>query len=802
MIKFRHTSIALVAAIAIVSPLFAEEQSFVYVTIPQQNLHTALNEFTAKTRLKLVVDSTLLEGKQSPKLEGKYTLQEGFKKLLEGSNLEVSLQDNQAIIHQVSGKKVDVLDAISITASADASAEGLMPVFHGGQVASGGKVGILGNKHTMETPFSVISYTNELIQDQQANSVGDVLLNDPSIRVARGFGNFQESYFMRGFLLNSDSVAYNGLYSLLPRQYIAAELFERVEVLRGASAFLVGASPGGDGLGGSINLLPKRAPNEKLIRMGVGTENGESFSTSVDIADRFGEEKSTGIRLNAAHKEGGSGIDDEDAKLDLIMVGMDYRKDNLRLSADLGYQNHRLRETRTNVTLSSVTTVPKAPNGSSNWAQPWTYSDEKDLFGTLRGEYDLSPSVTAWIAAGFRRSEESNSLANVTITNANSGLGYITRFDNTREDTVNSAETGIRGKAETFGVTHDIVASASYFELKKKAAYKWDFFNRYNTNMYAPTSYTLPAWSGSEFSGNDLDSPALTGKTKLTSFVVGDTLGFMDDTLLLTIGLREQRIHDKSYNYDTHIRSSAYTKDRLSPVLGVVYKVTPEVSLYGNYIEGLSKGDTAPSTAINKGEDLAPYVSKQKEIGIKYDNQTLGGSLALFTTSKPRGVTNASGYYVDEGEDRHKGAELMLYGEVMEGLKILGGLTLLDTEQVSTNSSLTEGKRVIGVPKKQANIGLDWDIPGVEGLSVDARFIMTGEVYADSANTLKVPSWERLDIGAKYQMVWDKHLVTMRARVLNVADTNYWASSGGYPENGYLVLGAPRTFMFNISMDF
>ena len=89
------------------------------------------------------------------------------------------------------------------------------------------------------------------------------------MRVARGFGNFQESYFIRGFLLDSDDTAFNGLYSLLPRQYIATELFERVEVLRGASAFLNGASPAGGGIGGSTQL-------------------------AADIARRFGPDGNTG----------------------------------------------------------------------------------------------------------------------------------------------------------------------------------------------------------------------------------------------------------------------------------------------------------------------------------------------------------------------------------------------------------------------------------------------------------------------------------------------------------------------------
>ena len=166
------------------------------------------------------------------------------------------------------------LSTITVEASADASAEGLTKPYAGGQVARGGKVGILGNQDMMSTPFTTTSYTNALIQNQQAKSVADVLQNDPSVRVARGFGNFQETYFIRGFLLSSDSIAYNGLYGLLPRQYISSNLFERVEVLRGPSAFLNGAAPSGDGIGGSINLLPKRAGNEPLTELTLGLSSG------------------------------------------------------------------------------------------------------------------------------------------------------------------------------------------------------------------------------------------------------------------------------------------------------------------------------------------------------------------------------------------------------------------------------------------------------------------------------------------------------------------------------------------------
>ncbi len=162
------------------------------------------------------------------------------------------------------------LPATEIVASADASADGLTQPYAGEQVARGGRVGILGNRDYMETPFTSTSYTSQLIQDQQARSVSDVLQNDPSVRVARGFGNFQELYVVRGFPLFSDDISYNGLYGLLPRQYVAAEFIERVEVFRGANTFLNGAAPGGSGIGGAINILPKRAPNEPLTRLTLG----------------------------------------------------------------------------------------------------------------------------------------------------------------------------------------------------------------------------------------------------------------------------------------------------------------------------------------------------------------------------------------------------------------------------------------------------------------------------------------------------------------------------------------------------
>ena len=695
------------------------------------------------------------------------------------------------------------LSTVTVNASADASAQGLSPAYPGGQVARGGRAGILGTKDAMDTPFSITSYTNELIQDRHARSVGDVLQNDPTVRVARGFGNFQEAFFIRGFILDSDDTAYNGLYSLLPRQYIATELFERVEVLRGASAFLNGASPNGGGLGGSINLLPKRAPNEPLNRVTFGVASGGQTQVAADIARRFGPDGNTGIRVNAAARNGGTAVDHEDVQLGLLAVGLDWRSRDVRLSGDIGWQDHKLKNTRTNVTLgSAVTTVPSVPDNQTNFAQPWSYSNERDVFGTLRGEWDLSPSTTAWAAAGARRGDEANSLANLTVTNAASGAATTYRFDNTRKDSVNTGELGLRGKLQTGSVGHEWVAVASHYDFEKKNAYAMDWRNTHATNLYNPIATNLPGFSANTLFGGDLANPLRTGSTRLSSFALGDTMAFMDNRLLFTVGLRHQKMEIANYDYGTGLQTDRYDQSRTSPLLAAVYKVNKGLSVYANYVEGLSQGQTAPSTAANRGEMLAPYVSKQKEVGIKFDAGRVGGSVALFSTTKPRAFLNTANLFSTSGKDRHQGIELAVQGEATKGLRLLGGLTWLDAKQLTTGAAATDGQRVIGVPKLQANLGAEWDVPGVPGLAVDGRWVHTGASYANATNTLRVPGWNRLDVGARYMTEVQGKLVTLRARIDNLTNRNYWASVGGYPGSGYLVVGAPRTLSLSVSVDF
>jgi iron complex outermembrane receptor protein len=176
-------------------------------------------------------------------------------------------------------------------------------------------------------------------------------------------------------------------------------------------------------------------------------------------------------------------------------------------------------------------------------------------------------------------------------------------------------------------------------------------------------------------------------------------------------------------------------------------------------------------------------------------------SAAVFTTAQPMGYVEnrVFGIY---GEQRNRGLELSVFGMPTKGLRVLGGLTLLDAEQRRTAGGANQGKDAIGVPGTQLNLGTEWDVPNVAGLSLNARALYTSTQYADAANTQQLSSWSRFDLGASYlTRVMDRD-VTLRARVDNAFDRNYWASAGGYPGAGYLVLGAPRTVSVSATVDF
>lgn len=690
------------------------------------------------------------------------------------------------------------LDEVVVTGSQVRQA----PAYAGGQVATGGRVGMFGSQDVMDTPFTVTSYTEALARNQQARSVADVLQNDPAVRVTKGFGNFQELYVIRGFPVFSDDMTWNGLYGILPRQFVASEFIERVEVFHGATAFLNGAAPGGSGVGGAFNLTPKRAGDTDLSRATLGWDGGDALYAAGDFSRRFGADREWGARLNVAARDGESTVEGENRELQVLGLGVDRRGDRARFSADLGWQSHHIDAPRPTVTPNGA--VPEAPSADGNFAQPWTFTDEEQLFGVARGEFDLTEAVTVWAAFGGRSGKEANVLANPNANPDGSLTAY--RFDNAREDTVWSGDIGVRADLTTGPVGHRLVASASQVQLKSANAYAFSSFAGFASDLYDPVA--VPSPTPDFFVGGDLDAPLTTERSRTSSFAIADQLSFLNGRLLATVGARYQEIETSSYDYNSGVRLSGYEGDAITPALAVVYKPSASLSVYANYAEALIPGAIAPAVVngtpvSNVGEVLDPFRGEQVEAGVKYDRGSFGATLNVFRLTLPdEAFDTATGTYTSGGEQRNQGIELAVYGEPVEGLRLLGGLTLMDAEITRALDATLQGKAPIGVPETQANLNVEWDLPAVRGLTLEGRAVYTGAQQVNGQNTVELDSWTRFDAGVRYEFEAGDRPLTVRARVENLADEDQWVAVGGYPGSNYLTLGAPRTVRVSISTDF
>jgi iron complex outermembrane recepter protein len=719
----------------------------------------------------------------------------------------LALASSAAFAEQTDTTGVQTLEEVVVTGSQVR----LPSIYAGGQVARGGRAGILGNVDSMDTPFSSTNYTADLIANQQAISVADVLLNDPVVRVARGFGNFQELYIIRGFPAYSDDMTYNGIYGILPREFVASEFLERVELLRGASAFLNGAAPGGSNLGGTVNLVPKRAPDSPLSRVTAGWEDSSVFYGGLDFGRRFGDNNATGVRANLAIRDGTTSVDDQKRDLRVASLGLDHRGDQLRLSADLGYQDQRIDAPRPSVTPFGG--IPSPPKATINFGQPWTYTEEKQTFGVVRAEYDFQRSLSGWAAFGARDGKEYNVLANPTAAADGSTTSY--RFDNVRKDSVYSGEVGLRFDVATGPVKHRLIASASTFSINSKNAYGFsNFFAGFAGSLYQPMPVAPP--DATWFTGGSLSNPLKTFTTDTHSWALADSMTMADGKVILTVGARDQTLKGETFDYNSGASTSKYDKSKVTPVGGIVWRPMNSLSVYANYIEGLVAGDV-PSMVVgglpvvNGGVAQDPYQAKQFETGIKYDFGGFGLTADVFEIKRAFGIyepytdpsTQTSELiYRADGEQRNRGAELSVYGQAAEHVRLLGGLTFLDATYTRTQDATLQGKDAVGSPRTQGNFNVEWDIPGLEALTLDARVIYTASQWADGANTLEVASWTRFDVGARFLSQIGAAKIVYRARIDNVADKASWVSVGGYPGANYLVLGEPRTFSLSASVDF
>lgn len=650
----------------------------------------------------------------------------------------------------------------------------------GNKAASGARLGILGATTIMEAPVHVNAYTRELAEDWSALTLQDVLENDSAVVFTTNKNHLLQNFNLRGLDMSASDIATNGLYGIAPANAVPVEMFERIEVLRGPNVLLSGMPPLSS-VAGTVNMVTKRALAQPVADLTMTYASGSYFQGHADVGRRFGAQKRLGLRFNGVYGDGEMGARDENQSRRVGALALDYVGDRARFSLDVYDSVNRIDNGSPGMfnfigtaAIPGVGYLLAAPDGDTNLFRG-THGRYENRGVLARAEFDFGENWQGYLALGG-----SEALGKGLLFGTRA---YVTAADGTTRGAIynvhteserRTAETGVIGRFDTGGIKHRLQLSANV--LRHKEGTNNTACNYcYTTNMYHPVTPTFPA------------APAFKGYTTdndFRSLAIADTLGLAGDKLLLTLGGRHQSVK---------MPLSGYSESRFSPMIAAVLQPWGDrVSLFGNYTEGLEPGQVVGVTYANAGQALPPKQTKQFELGAKLQSGALTHTFSAYQIRRPSFVTNSSNALVDDGEQRLRGLEWSMYGQVMQTLSLLGGVTHIQSAQRNT------GRDTYGVPELRARIGLDWQTP-VAGLKVGGRVIHTGAQWADSNNRLRVPAWNRLDLNASYSTKFGATPVRFNTSVENLGDKKYWIGMFG---DGFVMPGAPRTVKVSATVSF
>jgi iron complex outermembrane receptor protein len=650
--------------------------------------------------------------------------------------------------------------------------------------AKAADTGALGPLPLIETPFSVNVITHDLLVDQQAAYLGDFLKNDPSASI----GNVVISFgTLRGFSLGSAGFRYDGLPlgSILLDGRMGMQAIDRVEVLKGASAFLYG--PGSaSSLGGAINYVPKRATQAPVRDAAVTYASDSQSGVLADVGDRFGPERQFGFRLNAGFRDGDGAVDGFRWKQTQFAGAIDWRVNrDLTLAADLYYVDNVFDGIQpffvgaSNADGSPITPVPSAPNLRHAISPSWNTFAQNGTIGTLRADWTIAPdwSLTAQYGRG-RNNRPFDGRHDTRFGVLNDASGDLTLFASQEGSRIDdqAGQVLLHGKAETGPLTHHLTLGAAATEEKNYGNFVIAGF--LPGNLYSRVDAAEPATV-------PMEALPYQGKTTTNGFFASDIVD-LDPHWSVLVGGRQAQV--KTYDADGSQPPGA-SVSRFSPTAALMWKPLRDTLVYVSYAEGLEPGGTAPDGTTNAGQGLSPLVTRQYELGGKIDLGPLSLTAAVFDMKRPLQYRDASNTWVSSGDQEHRGVELMANGRLTDDLRIVAGVMFLDAKARNTGDPATEDKRVAGVPDWTANLYAEYRVPAVPGLSLNAGVYYSAKQYFDNANLQSIPAWTRIDVGARYDTRIGGYDTAFLVAVENVGNRDYWQSALG----NALTLGDPLT---------
>ena len=700
----------------------------------------------------------------------------------------------------LSALSVAVLQALSGNAWADADvpAGQAVPeiIVSGARVAPGhASVAGFSDMPLMQTPASVTVLTSQQMYDRDIRSTTDAARYDAGLSDAYNAVGYSEQFSIRGFKLdNATSYRKDGM-AISGDTQIPLENKERLEVLKGLSGLQGGASAPG----GMINYVVKRPTSAALRSFVLEERERGTVYGAVDLGGRF-EDNRFGYRFNAAAERLRSYIKGADGNRKFISGAFDWQiSPQALLQLDADYQTKSQVSAPGFQLLDNVSLPNIAADNMLN-NQPWSRPVETTSSNLgLSFQYQLSPQWHATVRANQHQFKRDDYTAFPYGCTAQSLYpGFCGNGDYDVYDYISLGEKKsplnvqalLQGSLATGAVRHALTVGGTYFRNSEKwGDYVYDFAGV--SNIYHPV--VVPPVERSS-------GPVSERRRSSERAVLAQDIASLTDTLALHAGARYAQLK-RDEVVDATLPAVHTDHGFWLPNVALVYSPAATVSLYGSYAQGLQYGSVAPIGTSNAQQALDAGKSKQLEAGVKAAlAQDLSMTAALFQIRQGLEYIDAANTWVRNGQDQHRGIELTLDGKVTKELAMGVTATALHTLASGTGRGDMDGKRVTNVPAFKSSVYADYAVPQVHGLNLNANWQYAGKKAFDPANTVMVPSYHVVNLGAAYVTRVAGTATTFRAHLDNAFDRFYWRDVT--PDlGGYLFPGAKRTFRVSAQFD-
>ena len=803
--RLAATGLGMAMTLAVAPYVQAQEWT---LNIPAQPLAQALQSLGQQTSLQIIYSPESLQGLRSTALNGRYADDSAIAAMLKGTGIR----------HQRDGNTVTLLGPATGSAMelapTNINGQRLTATTEGSNSYTTGAVTIGKGEHSLkETPQSVTVMTRKLLDDQNLNTIEQVMEKTPGITVYDSpMGG--KYFYSRGFRMTGQ-YQYDGVPLDMGNGYPQADSFssdmayyDRVEVLRGAAGMMKGSG----GTAGAVNFVRKRGQTTPHTELTLSGGSYDNYRGQIDTGGPLNESGTLRGRAVIAEQTRQFFYDNADRKDQIYYGALDYDlTPDTTLGLGMAYEDVDARpcwgglpryKDGSDLKLSRSTCLGASWN---TWRSKRTtyFTDLSHQFNEnwalkVAGVYSRNTQDTQY---AFSEGAVANNSANTTIPM------YTGLFDYDQKDY--GMDAYVDGKFEGFGQQHELIVGVNASRSNKDDFYSTaalkntqDVFNP-NRHIAKPDEayYTTNSMRGGPV------------KSLTTQYGAYSTLRLkVADPLTVVLGSRVSWYKSDTDSYFLAWQSSENAKTKetgeVTPFAAVLYDLTDNLTAYASYSDIFTPQGNFKS---EDGAALKPLVGENYELGIKGEwlDGRVNSSFNLFRTiQKDQAQTDynsscasSDGYcYVNAGKVRAQGFEAEVSGEVIDRLQLLAGYTYTQTKTLDDIDSTKSGAVFNSyVPRHLFRVWGDYALSGpLDRFTVGAGVNAQSDNYRESRTTKTTQAGYAVWNGRIGYRIDDTWSVALNGN--NLFDKRYYTTIGTESFGNYY--GDPRNFTMTLKANF